>query len=227
MKNVIITGSSGMVGGLILQECLDRADVAKVTTVGRRSSGIKHPKLREVIHKDFLHFDPQSDWLQNQQVCYFCIGVYTGTVDRERFREITVDYTRLFAEALKAANGTDISFCFLSGQGADSSEKSRVAFAKDKGIAENTLKRLSFSKLHIFRPGYIYPVTPRQEPNFTYRIMRWLYPRLMVKIYPNIGLTSAQLAATMTEVGLNGGDLETYENNEIRLHPAAAAHALS
>ena len=225
MKNVIITGASGMVGGLILQECLERGDVGRVTVLVRRTLGITHPKLREVIHSDFTHFEPDSDFLRDQQVAYFCIGVYTGTVDRERFRQITVDYPRFFAEALLAASGPQLAFCLLSGQGADRSEKSRIAFAKDKGIAENHLLGLGFERVHLFRPGFIYPVTPRAEPNFSYRFMRWLYPNFLSKVYPNIGLTSVQLAAVMTEVGLRGGSLDTYENRDLRQHPRATSEA--
>ena len=107
------------------------------------------------------------------------------------------------------------TFCFLSGQGADSSEKSRILFAKEKGIAENYLLRLQFANTYIFRPGYIYPVTPRKEPNFSYKVMRKLYKPISF-IYPNIGVSSIQLANKMVSVGINGGDKIVYENKAIQ-----------
>ncbi len=97
---------------------------------------------------------------------------------------------------------------------ADSTEKSRILFAREKGIAENYLLSLNF-KTHIFRPGYIYPETPRKEPNFSYKLMRVLYKPISA-IYPNIGLKSTQLAAKMVEIGLLGSEKTIFENADIR-----------
>ena len=89
-------------------------------------------------------------------------------------------------------------------------------FALDKGVAENILIKLQFKQLSIFRPAYIYPVTPRVEPNTLYRVFRVLYKPFLSKIYPNIGLTSEQLVKAMIRVGFNGGDQIIYENREIK-----------
>jgi hypothetical protein len=72
--------------------------------------------------------------------------------------------------------------------------------------------------VHIFRPGYIYPVTPRKEPNLMYTISRFLYP-LLSRIYPNIGIPSENLAAAMVKAGLYGtseNDNPILENKDIR-----------
>jgi nucleoside-diphosphate-sugar epimerase len=214
MKNILITGSNGMIGSLILQKCLKRDDVVKVTSITRKPLGIYHPKLIEIIHNDFLDYSKIENDLKTQDVCFYCIGVYTGQVPTEEFKKITVAYTEVFAQALKK-NNEAASFCFLSGQGADSSERSRVLFAREKGIAENILLKLKFKSTHIFRPAYIYPITPRVEPNFFYRLMRILYKPLKF-IYPNFSVTSEKLATTMVEVGMNGGE-NILENSDIRL----------
>jgi nucleoside-diphosphate-sugar epimerase len=213
MKNVIITGTNGMIGNIILQKCLQRDDVTKVTSITRKSLGIYHPKLEEVIHDDFLDCTKIEPFLKNQDACFYCIGVYTGQVPTDEFKKITVAYTEVFAIALKK-NSDQTSFCFLSGQGADSKEKSSVLFAREKGIAENILLKLKFKSIHIFRPAYIYPVTPRVEPNFLYKMMRILYSPLKF-IYPNFAVSSVKLADTMVEVGMNEGKI-IYENNDIR-----------
>lgn len=215
MKNVLITGTNGMIGQLILELCLQRTDVATVTSITRKPLGIVHPKLQELIHNDFMDLDPVRDHFSNQDLCFYCIGVYTGTVSREEFRKITVDYTRVFAETLKQMS-PEVVFCFLSGQGADRTEKSKLMFAQDKGIAENILEQLAFKQLTIVRPGYIYPVAPRKEPNFFYRLSRFLYKPFLSKLYPNIGLTSLQLARAMVKLGWEGATQQVYENREIR-----------
>lgn len=214
MKNILITGSTGMIGHLVLQKCLKHDGAQQITSITRRKSGLNAPRLVEILHDDFLDYAAIADCFKNQDLCFFCIGVYTGQVSREVFRRITVDYTKAFALALKE-NSPGATFCFLSGQGADQTEKSRVMFAKDKGIAENFLINLHFEKMYIFRPAYIYPVAPRKEPNFGYSVMRWLYP-VVERLYPTGVITSEELATVMVDVGLNGGVKAVYENRDIR-----------
>ena len=103
----------------------------------------------------------------------------------------------------------------MSGQGADLKEKSRMSFARYKGMAENYLMSLDLGGLHIFRPGYIYPVEKREEPNLAYRIYRRLYP-ILNKIMPSTAITSEQLAKSMLKAGLNGTEKTILENEDIK-----------
>ncbi|MBN1352122.1 NAD-dependent epimerase/dehydratase family protein [candidate division KSB1 bacterium] len=98
MKNAIITGATGMVGSLVLKECLSNSEISRVTIISRRSTGIKNEKLVEVIHSDFTNFTDIEGYFKNQDIAYYCIGVYTGAVPRDEFRTITVDYAKAFAE---------------------------------------------------------------------------------------------------------------------------------
>jgi uncharacterized protein YbjT (DUF2867 family) len=212
-----------MIGGFALRESLRRPDVATVTVVGRRATGVSDAKLNEVLHDDFTDYRPIGGALDGQDVALYCIGVYTGTVADDEFRRITVDYSVAFASALYERS-PQTAFCFLSGQGADQTERSRMAFARYKGAAENALLALGFPRVHIFRPGYIYPVAPRREPNVTYRIMRALYP-LLRRIYPNIGIASDDLARAMSYAGLHGTGAHegpVLENRDIRALAQAA-----
>ncbi len=152
MKNVVIVGASGMVGNILLKYCLDSNEIGKVTSIGRRKLGIDHPKLKQIVHKDFLNLSGIHPEFQNQDIAYFCIGVYTGAVTDEKFKEITVDYVKSIADVLKQ-NSPDVNFCLLSGAGADQTEKSKTSFARYKGMAENYLMSQNFGNLHLFRPG--------------------------------------------------------------------------
>jgi uncharacterized protein YbjT (DUF2867 family) len=214
MKNVIITGANGMIGDIILKKCLINNDIAKITTITRKPLDFSHPKVNQIIHTDFLDFSKIENQLIGQDVCFYCLGVYTGQVPTEEFKKITVAFTEVFAQALRK-NSMATSFCFLSGAGADSFEKSKVLFAREKGIAENILIKLQFKSIHIFRPGYIYPVIPRVEPNSLYKLMRWMHP-LLKFVYPNLSVTSIELANTMFEVGMKGENKILYENVDIR-----------
>ncbi len=135
MKNVIVTRATGMIGSLVLRQCLERSDVANVTSIVRHRGGVEHPKLQEIEHQDFLDFSGITEHFEDQDICFYCLGVYTGQVDPQTFRKITVDFTSAFADAL-ACRSTEVVFCYLSGQGADQTEKSRFMFARDKGAAE-------------------------------------------------------------------------------------------
>jgi uncharacterized protein YbjT (DUF2867 family) len=216
-KSVVLTGATGMIGGLALQYALSDPAVASVTSIGRRAVDVAHPKLRQMTHEDFSDFSPIEVELKGQDVALFCLGVYTGAVPDDRFREITVDYTVAFAKALFDAS-PGAAFCLLSGAGADQTEKSRISFARYKGMAENALLGLGFPQVHIFRPGYIYPVTRREEPNVTYRLTRSLYP-VVRRLYPNIGIPSEDLARAMLHAGLRGipeHSSPVLENRDIR-----------
>jgi uncharacterized protein YbjT (DUF2867 family) len=216
-KRVIITGATGMVGGCTLRICLEDPDVSLVTVIGRSPTGINDTRLREVVVDDFTDYSALADALENQDAALYCLGAYTGAVPDDLFRQITVDYTLAFATSLHRAS-PQAAFCFLSGQGADQAEKSRMAFARYKGAAETALLEMGFPRIHLFRPGYIYPVTPRKEPNLVYTITRFLYP-LLRRLYPNIGISSEDLAAAMVHAGLYGtGENENpvLENKDIR-----------
>lgn len=214
MKNIIIVGASGMVGGIILREALLSNDIQKVTSLVRRGSGIQHPKLIEIVHSNFNDYSAEQDHFKNQDAAYFCIGAYTGALPDDKFKIITVDFAKVFGDTIKQ-NSPKAILCFLSGQGADLKEKSRMSFAKYKGMAENYLMSLDLGSLHIFRPGYIYPVEKRKEPNMAYQIYRRLYP-VLNKLIPSASITSERLAKAMLLAGLNGTDKTILENEEIK-----------
>lgn len=212
-KNILITGASGMIGNELLKICIASDEVASVTSLVRRKGNISSPKLTEIVVADFSDYSNFSNEFQAIDLVFFCLGVYTGAVPREEFRKITVDYPVNLAKKLIESN-KNATFCLLSGQGADRSEKSSVMFAKDKGAAENQLAALGFKAFYSFRPGYIYPVEPRNEPNFSYKMMRFLYPVIQL-LGKNFSVKSTKLAQTMFDVGMKGADKEVLENKDI------------
>jgi len=217
MKRLVIVGASGMVGGCALRYALEHSSVERVTSVGRRKLGISHPKLKEVLHPSFADCSSLAEVLSDQDAAVFCLGAYTGAVTDTELRTITVNYTVEFARVLRGSS-PDAAFSFLSGNGADPTGQSRIAFARYKGDAERALLATGFPRVYIFRPAYIYPVEPRKEPNFSYRLLRALYPVFRV-VFPSLVIRSDDLARAMVDVVLQRTaerQSRIFENRDIK-----------
>jgi len=216
-KRLVLVGATGMVGGFALRYALENTAVGTVTAIVRRKLGISHPKLKEVLHEDFADCTALAGALSDQNAAVFCLGVYTGAVRDAEFRKITVDYTVEFARVLRASS-PDAAFSFLSGMGADQTGRSRVPFARYKGEAEKALLAAGFPRLYIFRHAYIYPVKSRLEPNFSYRLLRAIYP-VFRRLFPNQVIPADDLARAMVDVAIRGKNEResvVLENREIR-----------
>src|ERR1700736_4704302 len=129
---LVIVGATGMVGGYALRYALEHPAVARVTSIGRRKLGISHPKLDEVVHRDFADCSALAEPLSGQGAAVYCIGAYTGAVPDAVLRKIAVHYTIEFARVLCGAS-PDAAFSFLSGSAADPTGRSRVPYARYKG----------------------------------------------------------------------------------------------
>ena len=199
-QKIVIVGASGMVGGYALRYALDHPTVERVTAIGRRKLGISHPKLMDVLHRDFADCSALKDTLSGQDAAVFCLGAYTGAVQDAELRKITVDYTIQFARVLHGSS-PDAAFSFLSGNGADPTGRSRLPFARYKGEAEKALLAAGFPRVCIFRPAYIYPVEPRNEPNFSYRLLRSIYP-VFRGLSPNLVIRADDLAQSMVDAAV-------------------------
>jgi len=216
-KRVVIVGATGMVGGYALRYALENPDVGRVTATGRRKLGISHPKLKEVLHRDFADCSALADALSGQDAAVYCLGAYTGAVSDAELRATTVDYTVEFARVLRGSS-PDAAFSFLSGNGADPTGRSRIPFARYKGEAENALLAAGFPSVYVFRPAYIYPVEARKEPNFSYRLLRGIYPVFRV-LFPNQVIRADDLARAMVDVAIQEtGEHRSlvFENRDIR-----------
>jgi uncharacterized protein YbjT (DUF2867 family) len=216
-KSLVVVGATGMVGGYALRYALDNSGVKSVTSIGRKKLGISHPKLKEVLHQNFADCSPLADALSNQDAVVYCLGTYTGSVSDEQLRVITADYTIEFARVFRD-NSPDAAFSFLSGSGADPTGRSRLAFARFKGQVEKALLAAGFPHVYLFRPAYIYPVKPRKEPNFNYRLIRAIYPVFRV-LFPNQVIRADDLARAMVDVVLRQTQQRqgvVFENRDIR-----------
>jgi len=217
-KRLVIVGATGMVGGYALRFALGHAAVGGVTAIGRKPTGITHPQLTEVLHQDFADCSGLAGALSGQDAAIFCLGAYTGAVSDADLRRITVDYVVEFARVFRDSSPR-ATVEFLSGSGADPTGRSRMAFARYKGKAENALTRAGFPAVYIFRPAYIYPVQARREPTFSYRVLRAIYPAFRL-LLPNQVIRADDLARTMVDAAVRDigtqGQTIVLENRDIR-----------
>lgn len=216
-KRLVIMGATGMVGGYAVRYALDNPSVGRLTVIVRRKLGFSHSKLNEILHGNFADCSSLAELLLAHDAAIFCLGAYTGAVTDTELRTTTVDYTVEFARVLHASS-PGATFSFLSGSGADPSGRSRIPFARYKGEAEKSLLAAGFPRAYIFRPAYIYPVEPRKEPNFSYRLLRAIYPAFRL-LFPNQVIRADDLARAMVDIAVQEApklESRVFENRDIR-----------
>lgn len=187
---VIVTGATGMVGEGVLLECLNNTAVQEVLMINRRSSPIKHSKLKELLVPDFFQLQQFSDTIKDYDACFYCAGISSVGMSEEKYHRITYDTTMAFAKALLEVNPA-MTFCYVSGSHTDSSEKGKLMWARVKGKTENALMKLPFKNEYNFRPGGML-TTPGQ------RNAKTIYT-FIVKLIKAI---SPKRVCTMQEIGV-------------------------
>ena len=176
----IITGTTGMVGEGVMNECLNHPDVESVLVINRRTNSTNHPKLEEIIHNNFYDFSDIKEQLIGYNACYFCLGTTSVGKKEELYTKITFDITKALADVLIKLN-PGMTFCYISGAGTDSSEKGKIMWARVKGRTENYILNLGFRQAFAFRPAIIKPTKGLKN---TLSFYKYLFPLLpLVKIF--------------------------------------------
>jgi hypothetical protein len=211
--NAIITGVTGMVGEGVLMESLLHPDVEKVLVINRRPCGIKHPKLTEILHTDFFDVSPIAVQLKGYNACFFCLGVSSVGLKDEQYYSLTYTLTMHIAETLSRLN-PDMTFCYVSGAGTDSTEKGRLNWARVKGKTENDLMKLPFKRAFAFRPGFMLPEKGAKNIHGYYVIFRILYPPLRA-LFPSFVSTLKEVGRAMINSVIFGYDKSVLEVKDI------------
>ncbi|MBH5320956.1 epimerase [Paenibacillus sp. GSMTC-2017] len=209
----IITGVTGMVGEGVLHVCLQHPDVEHVLVINRKPCGVSHPKLTEIIHKDFFDLSAIKSQLSNYNACYFCLGVSSGGLKEEEYSRLSFDLTVHMAEMLAGLN-PDMVFCYVSGMGTDSTELGKRMWARVKGKTENHLMQLPFKKAYMFRPAYINPIKGLKNTHKSYYAFMWLFP-ILRRLFPNVTVSLMELGIAMIHTVTKGYDLSILESKDI------------
>jgi uncharacterized protein YbjT (DUF2867 family) len=194
---VIIFGATGMVGKGVLLECLDAARIDRMLLVSRHPIDVSHPKLREILHQDFFDFVSIQSQFVDADACFFCLGVSSVGMSDGEYHHLTYDLTLAAAMALASVAAPRLTFCYVSGEGTDSTERGRAAWARTKGKTENALLRLPFKAAFMFRPGYSQPLKGIRSKTRWYQA---LYD-VMGPFYPLFRRFLPQYVTTTVNIG--------------------------
>lgn len=156
MKKALIAGSTGLIGGQLLNMLLHDGRYERVIALSRQPLNINHPRLANVV-TDLDTLSEYSDELIADDV-FCCLGTTMKKAkSKEAFRRVDFDYPLALAQLAKTGGAE--CFCLVSAMGAD--PQSSIFYNQVKGEIENAIRSLRFDRLHIFRPSLLFG--PRQE----------------------------------------------------------------
>jgi uncharacterized protein YbjT (DUF2867 family) len=133
-----------------------------------------------------------------------------------RYFRITHDYTMAAAYALVTLN-PGMTFTYVTGKGADSTEQGRVMWARVKGRTENALLKLPL-EAYMFRPGIIQPLHGIRPKSAVYRAFYTLAAPLIGpirRLWPGSIVTTEQVGRAMIRVAREGYPTRILETADI------------
>ena len=214
---VILFGATGMVGQGVLRECLLDPDVETVLAIGRSATGQKQEKLREIALQELTEFSAIEENLSGYDACFFCLGVTSAGRNEDQYRRVTYDITIAAARTLARLNPR-MTFIYISGMGADSSERGRVMWARVRGQTENEVLKLPFQG-YVIRPAYIQPMhgirSKTKWYQAFYNVVAPVYP-LLKAIAPGYVTTTEELGRAMIRIAAQGSPKRVVESRDIR-----------
>lgn len=193
--NVIITGATGMVGEGVLHECINSDYINKIMVVGRRSCGLSHSKIEEIVLSDMMNVSSISEKFKEYDACFFCMGSTSLGKSDDEYYHISYTIPMEFGKVMSEIN-PQMYFLYISGAGTDSTETGKIKWARVKGKTENDLMKLPFKRVFAFRPGYLHPTQGLKNTLSFYKYIKWSFP-IMKLIMPNKASTLAELGKAM------------------------------
>lgn len=213
--NAVLFGATGMIGQGVLRECLLAPDVNRVLTIGRSATGVHNAKLQNLVHADLWNYAPVEEQLRGFDACFFCLGVTSAGMSEADYTRVTYGITVAAAETLWRLN-PDMTFVFVSGAGADSTEQGRLMWARVKGKTENAILKMPFKGSYVFRPGVVQPMHGERSRTTAYRVLysvtKPLLP-LLKRILPVV--TTEQFGRAMLVVARHGAPKRVLESSDI------------
>ena len=212
MKTALVFGSTGLVGGHLLDQLIKNENYNKIKLFVRSEIIINDLKV-EIVKTDFNNMEKHKEEMTGDH-CYFCIGTTKqNSPDKDEYRRVELDLPKQIAQITKS-NSVN-SFIFVSSGYADSN--SSGDYLKFKGLVEEELKRLSFNKLGIMRPSFL--IGDRKEKRlgeklgiFVFKLLSPLFLGPLKKMKP---IQSEKVAKAMIKISNSDFRQQVFESNEI------------
>jgi|TARA_B100001057_G_scaffold476738_1_gene545104 uncharacterized protein YbjT (DUF2867 family) len=212
VRTALIFGSSGLVGGHLLNQLIKDTNYSKIKLFVRSVPKISDPKV-EIIKTDFNDLENHKEDIKGDD-CFFCIGTTKkNSPDKDEYRRVELDIPR---EITKIAKSNLVnSFIFVSALYANS--KSSGDYLKFKGLVEEELKRLNFPKIGIMRPSFL--IGDRKEKRASEKIgifvFKLLSPLLLGPLKKMKPIQAETVAKTMIRVANENLERNIFESDEI------------
>ncbi|MBK7862900.1 MAG: NAD-dependent epimerase/dehydratase family protein [Archangiaceae bacterium] len=209
---VILTGVTGMVGEGVLLECLENPAVEKVLSLSRKPTDHTHPKLEQLVVKDFRTLDAaQEAKLAGYDACFYCAGISSAGMNEADYTVVTYDTPLALCTTLARLN-PGMTLCHVSGAHTDGTEQGKTMWARVKGKAENALMKLPFKGVYNFRPGLMKPKPGQKHIKTLFRALLVLAPVFSLFFPP---LTLAQVGQAMITCVKSGAPKQVLEVADI------------
>jgi uncharacterized protein YbjT (DUF2867 family) len=212
VKTALVFGSSGLIGGHLLNELIKNDNYSKIKLFVRSDHGSNDSKT-EIIKTDFNNLENHKEDIKGDD-CFFCIGTTKqNSPDKNDYKRVELDVPKKIAQIAKS--NLVNSFVFVSSGYAD--PNSSGDYLKFKGLVEEELKRLSFSKLGIMRPSFL--MGDRKEKRvgekvgiFIFKLLSHLFLGPLKKMKP---IHSKKVAKAMIKITNGEFKQNVFESNEI------------
>jgi uncharacterized protein YbjT (DUF2867 family) len=209
---VILFGATGMVGKGVLRQCLLDPDVKSVLSIGRKTSGVSHPKLRDLARADMFDFKVNEGELSDYDTCFFCLGVSSVGMSETEYSHLTYDLTMGWAHALARENPA-MRFLYVSGMGTGG----KSMWARVKGRTENDLLTL-FPAAIMIRLGALRPMHGERSKapggSVLLTVLSPLWP-ILQWLWPNRVITTEELGRAMILAARKGGPKHVLESADL------------
>jgi uncharacterized protein YbjT (DUF2867 family) len=215
---ILLFGATGMIGQGVLRECLLDPGVESVVAIGRGPSGQSHPKLRDLVQRDLFDYSAIEPQFAELDACFFCLGTTSVGMSEADYTRVTYDLTMAAARSLAKVR-PGMTFIYVSGVGADSTERSGVMWARVRGRTENSVLALPL-RACVFRLGVVQPLHGIQSRTRWIRLLYWITRPVMsavVAMLPPLATTTEAVGRAMLQVARHGAPAKVLDNREINL----------
>ena len=212
MKTAIVFGSTGLIGGHLVNQLIQDNYYTKVKIFVRSQTSINNEKV-EVINIDFNNLGNHKTEITGDD-CFFCIGTTKqNSPHKNDYQKVELDIPKEIAQIAKANSVK--SFIFISSIYANPNSSGN--YVKFKGLVEEELKRLNFSKLGILRPSFLMGKRKENRVGEKIGILTFsaLSPLLFGPFKKMRPISSEYVAKAMIKIAKENLQKITFESDEI------------